>query len=254
MVEVEGRAHVARLRARLAGAAAFDPGRAIDFLVHSRASTPRRSCPMLIERLALIDAAAESLTVEMAYLGDPRFTSALVRAIARGVQVTLVTAARADVLGDLNRATCDTLLARTGAPSNLRIVLLPRMVHSKIVVADGRVCDVGSANFTPLSHGVYDEINLYAVSRTLARAVEAAVTEHCAEGEVVEGRLGYRRLHSHVERVIVAYQARKGGRLPRVRRQRRAMRLLSGARRGARRRQVGPGGPAEGSKFEGGRS
>lgn len=254
MVEVEGRAHVERLRARLGGAAGFDPGRAIDFLVHSRASTPRRSCPMLIERLALIDAAEESLTVEMAYLGDRRFTSALVRAIQRGVRVTLVTAAMADVLGHLNRATCDTLLARTGAPRNLTIVLLPRMVHSKIVVADGRVCDVGSANFTPLSHGVYDEINLYATSPRLARAVEAAVTAHCAEGEVVEGRLGYRRLHSQLERVIVAYQARKGGRLPRPRRQRRTMRRLAGARGGARGRRVEPGGRAEGSKLESGRS
>ena len=267
MVEIEGRAHVERLRARLDGEAAFEPGRAVDFLVHSRASTPRRSCPMLIERLGLLDAAEESLTVEMAYLGDRRFTSALVRAIERGVRVTLVTAAMADVLGHLNRATCDTLQARTGAPRNLTIVLLPRMVHSKIVVVDGRVCDVGSANFTPLSHGVYDEINLYAVSHRLAQAVEAAVVEHCAEGEVVEGRLGYRRLHSQLERVIVAYQARKGGRLPRRRwRRRGALRRLTGttertmksagksAGKRAGGRQVGPGGHAEGSKLQSGRS
>ncbi|HWN70060.1 MAG TPA: phosphatidylserine/phosphatidylglycerophosphate/cardiolipin synthase family protein, partial [Haliangium sp.] len=212
MVEVEGREHVERLRARLDGAR-FDPGRAIDFLVHSRAREPRGSCPMLIDRLALIEAAERSLTVEMAYLGDGRFTAALLRAVRRGVQVKLVTAAKADVLGNLNRATCDTLLARTGAPANLTIVFLPRMVHSKIVVADGHVCDVGSANFTPLSHGVYDEINLHAVSQRFGRALEDAVDQHCAEGEAVQGRIGYRRLHSQIERAIVAYQARRGGRL-----------------------------------------
>jgi cardiolipin synthase len=212
MVELEGRAHVERLRARLDGAR-FDPGRAIDFLVHSRAREPRGSCPMLLDRLAVIEAAERSLTVEMAYLGDRRFTAALLRAVRRGVQVKLVTSVMADVLGNLNRATCDTLLARTGAPANLAIVLLPRMVHSKIVVADGHVCDVGSANFTPLSHGVYDEIDLYAVSHRFGRAIEDAVDQHCAEGEVVQGRLGYRRLHSQIERVIVAYQARRGGRL-----------------------------------------
>jgi cardiolipin synthase len=212
MVEIEGRDHVERLRARLDGAR-FDAARPIDFLVHSRAREPRGSCPMLFDRLALIEAAARSLTVEMAYLGDGRFTAALLRAVRRGVAVKLVTSAKADVLGNLNRATCDTLLARTGAPANLTIVLLPRMVHSKIVVADGRVCDVGSANFTPLSHGVYDEINLYAVDRRFGRALENAVARHCAEGEVVQGRIGYRRLHSQIERVIVAYQARRGGRL-----------------------------------------
>jgi cardiolipin synthase len=212
MVELEGAEHVERLRARLDGAR-FDPTRAIDFLVHSRAREPRGSCPMLLERLALIEAAERSLTVEMAYLGDGRFTAALLRAVRRGVQVKLVTSAMADVLGDLNRATCDTLLARTGAPANLTIVLLPRMVHSKIVVADGHVCDVGSANFTPLSHGVYDEINLYAVNRRFGRALEDAVERHCADGEVVQERIGYRRLHSQIERVIVAYQARRGGRL-----------------------------------------
>jgi cardiolipin synthase len=256
MVEIQGRAHVDRLRQRLQGAARFDPGRTIDFLVHSRASAPRRSCAMLLDRLAVIEAAQRSLTVEMAYLGDGRFTGALVRAVRRGVQVKLVTSAMADVLGNLNRATCDTLLARTGAPLNLTIVTLPRMVHAKIVVADGEVCDVGSANFTPLSHGVYDEIDLYAVSPGFGAAIERAVDEHCVEGEVVQGRLGYRRLHSQIERVIMAYQARKGGRLPR--------RLLAapghaaaGTGRGAirmrrllsRRRE-----PRKGSNFEGERS
>jgi cardiolipin synthase len=152
----------------------------------------------------------------MAYLGDRRFTAALLQAIARGVRVKLVTAALADVLGNLNRATCDVLLRRTGAPAHLEIVLLPRMVHSKIVLIDERYCDIGSANFTPLSHGVYDEINLYAVDGRFARDVEAVIDQHCGEGEVVSARrLGYRRLFSGVERAIVAYQSRKSGRLRR---------------------------------------
>lgn len=215
MVEVEGAEHVARLRSRLAGMDEFDPALPVDFLVHSREVHRPRSCPMLSERLALIESARTSLTVEMAYMGDRRFTAALLRAIERGVRVKLVTAAMADVLGHLNRATCDTLLRRTGMPDNLSIVLLPRMVHSKIVIVDGRICDIGSANFTPLSHGVYDEINLYAVNEAFARELENAVDMHAREGQVVEGRLGYRRWRSQVERVIVAYQSRKGGRLPR---------------------------------------
>jgi cardiolipin synthase len=189
----------------------FDPSRGLDFLVHSREAHRKRSCPMISHRLALIDAAQVSLTIEMAYLGDRRFTAALARAVQRGVHVKLVTADQADVLGATNRATCDMLRRLTGAPANLTIVLLPRMVHSKVVVIDHRWSDVGSANFTALSHGVYDEINLYADSPPFARALEAEIDDHCADGSIADSRLRYRKMYSGVERAIIAYQSRRGG-------------------------------------------
>ncbi|MEM9490680.1 MAG: phosphatidylserine/phosphatidylglycerophosphate/cardiolipin synthase family protein [Myxococcota bacterium] len=221
MVEIGGAEHVDRLRRRIAGEVAFDPGRDVDFLVHNRRAARRGHCSMLAERLALIEAAERRVTVEMAYMGDRRFTAAMLRAIKRGVQVTLVTAARADVLGNLNRATCDILMRRTGTPDNLTIVFLPRMVHAKIVVVDDLICDIGSANFTPLSHGVYDEINTYIADPVVARMVQEVIAGHCEEGEEVTGRVGYRRWRSHLERVVMAYQSRRGGRLRRVRRRRR---------------------------------
>jgi cardiolipin synthase A/B len=211
MVEAEGPEHVARLRERMAGHDEFDPSRGIDFLVHSREAHRKRSCPMISHRLALIEAARESLTVEMAYLGDRRFTAALARAVQRGVHLKLVTADQADVLGATNRATCDMLRRLTGAPENLTIVLLPRMVHSKVVVIDHRWSDVGSANFTALSHGVYDEINLYADSESFARALEAEIDSHCADGRIVDQKLTWKRAFSGLEAAIVAYQSRRGG-------------------------------------------
>jgi len=212
MVEVEGREHVARLRERMAGDDEFDPSRGIDFLVHSRIAHRKKSCPMISHRLAMIDAAQESITVEMAYFTDRRFTAALARAVQRGVKVTLVTADQADVLANINRATCDMLMRLTGAPQNLTIVLLPRMVHSKVVVIDHRFSDVGSANFTSLSHGVYDEINVYADCEPFARALEAEIARHCDDGgEIVDSRLRYRRVYSVTERAIIAYQSRRGG-------------------------------------------
>jgi cardiolipin synthase A/B len=212
MIEAEGPEHVARLRERMAGHDEFDPSRGLDFLVHSREAHRKKSCPMISHRLALIDAARESLTIEMAYLGDRRFTAALGRAVQRGVQVKLVTADQADVLGATNRATCDALMRITGAPQNLTIVLLPRMVHSKVVVIDHRWADVGSANFTALSHGVYDEINLYADCAPFALALEAEITTHCdAGGRIADQRLTWRRMYSGVEAAIVAYQSRRGG-------------------------------------------
>jgi cardiolipin synthase len=211
MVEAEGEEHVARLRERMLGHDEFDPSRGLDFLVHSREAHRKKSCPMISHRLALIEAAQQSITVEMAYFTDRRFTAALARAVQRGVEVKVVIAESADVLGNINRATCDALMRLTGAPQNLTIVLVPRMVHSKVVVIDHRWSDVGSANFTPLSHGVYDEINLYADCEPFARALEAEIATHCADGRVADARLTYRKMFSGLERAIIAYQSRRGG-------------------------------------------
>ncbi|MGE0545699.1 MAG: phosphatidylserine/phosphatidylglycerophosphate/cardiolipin synthase family protein [Kofleriaceae bacterium] len=211
MVEIEGAEHVARLNERMAGHDEFDPSRGVDFLVHSREAHRKNSCPMISHRLALIDSAQHSLTVEMAYMNDRRFTAALARAVQRGIQVKLVTADQADVLANINRATCDALMRLTGAPKNLTIVLVPRMVHSKVVVIDHRFSDVGSANFTSLSHGVYDEINLYADSEPFARALEAEIEAHCEDARIADQRLSYRKMYSGLERAIIAYQSRRGG-------------------------------------------
>ncbi|MBA3395678.1 MAG: phosphatidylserine/phosphatidylglycerophosphate/cardiolipin synthase family protein [Deltaproteobacteria bacterium] len=211
MVAAEGQEYVERLRERMAGLDEFDPSRGLDFLVHSREAHRKKSCPMISHRLALMDAAEKSLTVEMAYLGDNRFTAALARAVQRGVDVTLVTADQADVLANINRATCDALMRLTGAPQNLTIVLLPRMVHSKVVVIDHRFCDVGSANFTSLSHGVYDEINLYADSESFALELEREIASHCQDGRIADARLSYRKMYSGLERWVMAYQSRRGG-------------------------------------------
>lgn len=211
MVEAEGEEHVTRLRERMMGHDEFDPSRGLDFLVHSREAHRKKSCPMISHRLALIEAAQQSITVEMAYFTDHRFSAALARAVQRGVAVKVVIAEAADVLGNINRATCDMLMRLTGAPENLTVVLVPRMVHSKVVVIDHRWSDVGSANFTPLSHGVYDEINLYADCEPFARALEAEIDAHCDEGRVADSRLTYRKMFSGIERAIIAYQSRRGG-------------------------------------------
>ncbi len=211
MVEAEGADHVARLRERMAGHDEFDPSRGLDFLVHSREAHRAKSCPMISHRLALIDAAKVSITVEMAYFTDRRFTAALARAVQRGVHVRIITAELADVLGNSNRVTLNLLIRLTGARDNLEIVLVPRMVHSKVVVIDHRYSDVGSANFTQLSHGVYDEINLFADNEVFARAIEAEIESHAEEGTLLAQKLRWRRVYSGLERAVMAYQSRRGG-------------------------------------------
>ena len=206
MVEVEGAELVRRFGDLEAGRARFDPTRRLDFLLRS---PYRHDCPLLDTRLALLASARERLTIEMAYLGHPRLTEALVAAVRRGVSVTLLTSRRASIIGDLNLGTCDRILERTGAPENLRIVLHPRMVHGKAIVVDGAIADIGSANFTRLSHSTYAEVDLYCQDEAFARTVERAIEEQVAEGELVRPRISYRKSYFYVETAIIAYQSRK---------------------------------------------
>lgn len=210
MIEVSGEAHVQRMRQRMAGEVEFDSTRRIDFLLHNRVAHDKKTCPMLSERLLLIDSARESVVIEMAYIGDVRFTNALIDAVNRGVDVTLVTGRDVNVCRSLARATIGQMLKGTGAPDNLTIILHPRMVHAKMVVVDGRYCDVGSANFTKLSHGVYDEVNLYIDDVELAADLSRHAKSHLDDGEVVRGPLSYKKFVSQVERATVAYQSRNG--------------------------------------------
>ncbi len=210
MIEVVGAEHVTRMRLRMAGEVEFDAKRRIDFLLHNRAAHDKKTCPMLAERLSLIEGAQSSVVIEMAYLGDVRFTNALIDAVNRGVDVTLVTGRDVNVLRSLARATIAKMLRATGAPDNLCIILHPRMVHAKMVVVDGRYCDVGSANFTKLSHGVYDEVNLYVDDVELAATLTEHAKSHLEDGEIVRGQLSYKKFVSQVERATVAYQSRNG--------------------------------------------
>jgi cardiolipin synthase A/B len=207
MVEITGGGAAARLADRYEGRAPFDAGRSFDYLLHTLRSQDPKA--LAAQRFELLAGARERLTIEMAYLGHRPSTDVLVAAVQRGVQVTLLTAARANVGGDLNLATCAELLRRTGSPENLRIVLHPRMVHGKAIVGDGEWVDLGSANFTQLSHGDYEEVDLFCRDRSFARHVEQAIESHAQEGQPARLPLAYSRLNEGMERLVSAFHARK---------------------------------------------
>jgi cardiolipin synthase len=207
MVEITGAEAARRLAERHEGRAAFDPQRSFDFLLHSFTAAGGEDDSLGEQRLRLIDGARERLTIEMAYLGDRACASALVAAVKRGVQVTLLTSSRANILGDLNLRTCNELLRRTDNAPNLRVFLHPRMVHGKAMVVDGARVDLGSANFTPLSHGGYEEVNLHAHDRALAAEIEAAIERDAADSRRVQYPVPHDFLNALIESVISSYQA-----------------------------------------------
>jgi len=206
MVEVIGADAVARLGDRYEGRARFDPGRSFDFLLHASEGNERTGESLAAQRLALIDSARERLTIAMAYLGDRDATEALCRAVARGVRVTLLTAARADVGGDLNLFSCARLLRRTGSPQNLRLILHPTMVHGKAIVGDAAWVDLGSTNFTRLSHDGYEELNLFSRDATFAREVEQAIEREIGALPPARLPLGYKVWRLGFEALITSFQ------------------------------------------------
>ena len=206
MVELTGREAAARLADRYEGRAAFDAQRPFDYLLHSF-SAGDSDDSLREQRLRLIGSARERLTIEMAYLGDRACAAALVDAVKRGVRVTLLTSARANVLGDLNLRTCHELLHRTNKAENLRIFLHPRMVHGKAIVVDGLHVDIGSANFTPLSHGAYEEVNVYCRDAAFAHAVEDAIEREILDSQPARHPVPHSPINAWIERVISHHQA-----------------------------------------------
>lgn len=217
MVELTGGDAVTRLTDRYEGRAPFDPSRPFDFLLHASEGNERTGESLAAQRLALIDGARERLTIAMAYLGDRGANEALCRAVERGVAVTLLTAARADVGGDLNLFSCARLLRRTGSPPNLRLVLHPTMVHGKAIVGDGAWVDLGSTNFTRLSHDGYEELNVFSRDPVFAREVEQAIEREIGTRPPAKLPLDYRWWRLGFETLITSIQtgrpkARRAGR------------------------------------------
>jgi cardiolipin synthase len=212
MVEISGGGAAARLADRYEGRVAFNPQRPFDYLLHSfKAHRPKKGQRVVLakQRLALIASAQKSLTIEMAYFGDKACTAALVDAVKRGVHVTVLTAARSNIIGDLNLWTCSQLLKRTGSPSNLRIVLHPRMVHGKAIVGDGEWVDIGSTNFTPPSHGGYEEVDLFCRDAAFAKRVEDAIEHDIRDGKPAKLPIRYRRAYVAAERMLGSFHGRK---------------------------------------------
>lgn len=214
MVALDGPEHVARYRERQAGALSADHP-PIDFLLHHGA-VHGRQCPMKSERLALIYGARRRLQVEMAFFGDPAFTEALVAAVQRGVETTIIASRQAGKLRWYNLRLFEVIHRRTGAPLHLKIALHPQVVHSKVMVIDEAIVDMGSGNFTTLSNGIYDEVNVCIRDEQVARYMSRRLDEHLKACHVPH-RLRVGPVKASLERHFMerhgskAVKRRKGG-------------------------------------------
>ena len=120
--------------------------------------TPTRRFEMEEHYLSLIQEAEKELTLTMAYF-TPRkpFVEALLAAEARGVRITLLMPAVANLQDDVNHLTMQRLLARSRG--GIRLLLSPKMVHTKLIANEKRI-SFGSCNVTKKAFYQLDELNL----------------------------------------------------------------------------------------------
>jgi cardiolipin synthase len=121
--------------------------------------------------IEMIDNAKESVIIEHAYFSDDKVIGAVKRAAARGVGVDVVLPKTPDTHLHANMVTINKLLEKSHQKVP-RIFLYPKMSHAKVVLTDGVIACVGSANLTPRSMITSREITLFAHGRRDERFIK----------------------------------------------------------------------------------
>ena len=120
----------------------------------------RRATEIRTALIQMIDNAKESLIIEHAYFSDSKVIEAVHRAAQRGVSVDIVLPKKPDTHGYANMATINRLLD-SGSETNLSVFLYPHMSHAKVVLSDGEIAAVGSANGPPTGVRTSREVTLF---------------------------------------------------------------------------------------------
>ena len=110
--------------------------------------------------IEMLDQARKSIIIEHAYFSDGQVIEAVGRAARRGIEVDVVLPKEPDTHVFANLATINRLL-EFGASGALRILLYPQMTHAKVILTDGGIAAVGSANLTPRSMRTSMEVTLF---------------------------------------------------------------------------------------------
>jgi cardiolipin synthase len=137
--------------------------------------------------IQIIDHAAKQIIIEHAYFSDDKVLEAVQRAADRGIEVIVILPRRPDTHIYANQVTINRLLELSGN-TKMRIVLFPRMSHAKVVMTDGAIAAVGSANLTPRSMLTSKELTLFVHGKTddpFIEKLRKQLTKDIAQSEPV---------------------------------------------------------------------
>jgi len=110
--------------------------------------------------IELIQNAKESVLLEHAYFSDDKMIEAVKQVAENGIQVNIILPMKPDTHHYANMVTINKLIQpeEKTAP---RVFLYPQMMHAKVVLTDGMIAAVGSANLTPRSMKTSREIMMF---------------------------------------------------------------------------------------------
>jgi cardiolipin synthase A/B len=110
--------------------------------------------------IELINNARKSVILEHAYFSDDKVIEAVKRVAGNGIQVNIILPKKPDTHYYANMVTINKLIQseETTAP---RVFLYPQMMHAKVVLTDGVIAAVGSANLTPRSMKTSREVTMF---------------------------------------------------------------------------------------------
>jgi cardiolipin synthase len=110
--------------------------------------------------IELINNARKSVILEHAYFSDDKVIEALKRVAEKGIQVNIILPKKPDTHHYANIVTINKLIQseETTAP---KVFLYPQMMHAKVVLTDGVIAAVGSANLTPRSMKTSREVTMF---------------------------------------------------------------------------------------------
>jgi cardiolipin synthase len=110
--------------------------------------------------IEMINNAKESVIIEHTYFSDNKVIEALKLVAGRGIQVNIILPKRADRHYYANMVTINKVI-QSDEKTVPRVFLYPQMMHAKVVLTDGVVAAVGSANLTPRSMRTSREVTMF---------------------------------------------------------------------------------------------
>ena len=139
--------------------------------------------------IEIIENATKRVVIEHAYFSDDRVIEAVRKAAARGVRVEVILPETPDTHLYANLVTINRLLDSESGKAP-RVFLYPHMSHAKVIMTDGRIVAVGSANLTPRSMLTSKEITLFvhgvATSRFIRELREQLEADIAVSQEVLQ--------------------------------------------------------------------
>jgi cardiolipin synthase len=110
--------------------------------------------------IELIKNARESVLLEHAYFSDDKIIEAVKRVAEKGIQVNIILPKRPDTHHYANMVTINKLI-QSEETTTPKVFLYPQMMHAKVVLTDGVIAAVGSANLTPRSMKTSREVTMF---------------------------------------------------------------------------------------------